>query len=52
MGFGESGFGWPAPAVPAPMDPLEEISRRGELLARGEITQEEFAAQKARLLDL
>lgn len=37
----------PAPAAP---DPLDQLKRLGELRARGVLTEDEFAAAKARLL--
>lgn len=41
----------PAPAAPAPaVDPVEQLSRLADLHDRGVLTDEEFAAQKARLL--
>lgn len=39
----------PQPAAPAP-DPLEQLRQLGELKAQGVLTEEEFAAQKARIL--
>ena len=47
----------PAPAAPAPVaapadepDPLEQLQKLGELKAAGVLTEEEFAAQKAKIL--
>lgn len=42
----------PAPAAaPAPeVDPIERLKRLGELRDSGVLTEEEFAAQKAKLL--
>ena len=37
------------PAAPGP-DPIEQLRQLGELHAQGVLTDEEFAAQKARLL--
>jgi Short C-terminal domain len=37
----------PAPAAP---DPIEQLRQLGELHAQGVLTDEEFAAQKAKLL--
>ena len=39
----------PAPAAPAP-DPIAQLRQLGELHAQGVLTDEEFAAQKAKLL--
>jgi hypothetical protein len=39
----------PAPAAPEP-DPLEQLQKLGELKAAGVLTEEEFAAQKAKIL--
>ena len=39
----------PAPAAPA-RDPIEQLKDLGELKAQGILTEEEFAAQKARIL--
>jgi hypothetical protein len=39
----------PAPAAPAP-DPIAQLKQLGELHAQGVLTDEEFAAQKAKLL--
>ena len=39
----------PAPAAAAP-DPIEQLKQLGELHQQGVLTDEEFAAQKARLL--
>jgi hypothetical protein len=38
-----------APAAAAP-DPIEQLKQLGELHAQGVLTDEEFAAQKAKLL--
>ena len=40
----------PAPAAPAASSPIEQLKELGELKAQGILTEEEFAAQKARLL--
>jgi hypothetical protein len=40
----------PAPAAPAAPDPLEQIEKLAKLHAEGILTDEEFAAQKAKLL--
>jgi Short C-terminal domain len=39
----------PAPAAPAP-DPIAQLRQLGELHQQGVLTDEEFAAQKAKLL--
>ncbi|EWT02728.1 hypothetical protein N865_04685 [Intrasporangium oryzae NRRL B-24470] len=39
----------PPPAAAAP-DPLEQLKKLGELKAAGILTEEEFAAQKAKIL--
>lgn len=39
----------PAPAAPA-ADPIEQLKQLGELKNQGILTEEEFAAQKAKLL--
>lgn len=40
----------PAPAAPA-ADPIEQLKQLGELHAQGILTDEEFAAQKAKVLN-
>jgi hypothetical protein len=40
----------PAPAAPAP-DPIAQLKELGELKAQGILTDEEFAAQKAKILN-
>lgn len=40
----------PAPAPAPAADPYEELKKLGELHAQGILTDEEFAAQKAKLL--
>jgi hypothetical protein len=40
----------PAPAAPAEDDVVAQIEKLGELKAKGLLTDEEFAAQKAKLL--
>ena len=40
----------PAPAPAPAMDPYEELKKLGELHAQGILTDEEFAAQKAKIL--
>ena len=49
------GFGAPAPAAPPPAAPpqtdmVEQLRRLGELRDAGILTEEEFAAQKAKIL--
>ena len=39
----------PPPAAPAP-DPIEQLKQLGELKQQGILTEEEFAAQKAKIL--
>jgi hypothetical protein len=52
-GYGQQGYAEPAyaepPAAPAP-DPIEQLKQLGELHSQGVLTDEEFAAQKAKLL--
>jgi hypothetical protein len=52
FGADGSGVGRPAPVTVAPADedPLETIRKLDELRSAGVVTDEEFAAQKARLL--
>lgn len=40
----------PAPAAPAPDDNIAKLKELGELHTQGILTDEEFAAQKAKLL--
>lgn len=40
----------PAQPAPAPPDPLSQLKELGELHAQGVLTDEEFAAQKAKIL--
>ena len=40
----------PAPAAAPAPDPIEQLKQLGELHSQGVLTDEEFAAQKARLL--
>jgi hypothetical protein len=40
----------PAQAAPAAPDPIERLKELGQLHAQGVLTDEEFAAQKAKLL--
>jgi hypothetical protein len=40
----------PAPAVPAAESTIDQLKGLGELKSQGVITEEEFAAQKAKLL--
>jgi hypothetical protein len=39
-----------APAAPAAPDPIEQLKQLAELHATGVLTDEEFAAQKAKIL--
>ena len=41
-----------APAAAPAEDPMERLEKLGGMLERGLLTQEEFAAQKAKLLGL
>ena len=41
----------PAPAAPA-ADPIEELKKLGELHTQGILTDEEFSAQKAKILGM
>lgn len=41
----------PAPAAPAGESMLDQLKELGELKAQGILTEEEFAAQKAKLLN-
>ena len=43
------GYAEPPPAAPA-ADPIEQLKELGQLHAQGILTDEEFAAQKAKLL--
>ncbi len=40
----------PAPAAAPAVDPYEELKKLGELHSQGILTDEEFAAQKAKVL--
>ena len=40
----------PAPAAAAPADPIAQLKELAELKNQGILTEEEFAAQKARIL--
>jgi hypothetical protein len=40
----------PAPAAPAQADTIEQLKSLGELRAQGILTEEEFTAQKAKIL--
>ena len=49
------GYGYEEPPPPAPQaaaapDPIQQLKDLGELHAQGVLTDEEFAAQKAKLL--
>jgi hypothetical protein len=41
----------PAPPSPSAPDPIEQLTKLGELRDKGVLTEEEFAAQKAKLLN-
>ncbi len=45
----EPSYAAPAPAAPAP-DPIAQLKQLAELKAQGILTDEEFAAQKAKIL--
>ena len=45
----DPGYAEPPPAAPA-ADPIEQLKELGQLHAQGILTDEEFAAQKAKLL--
>jgi Short C-terminal domain len=45
----EPGYAEPPPAAPA-ADPIEQLKELGQLHAQGILTDDEFAAQKARIL--
>ena len=54
-GYGQQEYAEPAyqepPPAPAPgPDPIEQLKQLGELHSQGVLTDEEFAAQKAKLL--
>lgn len=40
----------PAPQAPPPPDPIEQLKKLAELHSAGVLTDDEFAAQKARVL--
>jgi Short C-terminal domain len=40
----------PAPAAPTTSDTIEQLKQLGELKAQGILTEDEFAAQKAKIL--
>jgi hypothetical protein len=51
-GYGQA-YAEPAygePPAPPPPDPIEQLKQLGELHSQGVLTDEEFAAQKAKLL--
>lgn len=51
--YGESDPGYapePAPAAPAEPDPVERLKELGALHEQGVLTDEEFAAEKAKVL--
>ena len=45
----DPGYAQPPPAAPA-ADPIEQLKELGQLHAQGILTDDEFAAQKAKLL--
>ena len=45
-----TGYQEPPPPAPAAADPIEQLKQLGALHQQGILTDEEFAAQKARLL--
>jgi Short C-terminal domain len=47
--YQEPAYAEPPPAAPSP-DPIEQLKQLGELHTQGVLTDEEFAAQKAKLL--
>jgi hypothetical protein len=49
---GQPQYAEPAPvaAAPAPADPIEQLKELAELKNQGILTEEEFAAQKAKIL--
>ena len=52
-GYGQQEYAEPAyaePPAPSGPDPIEQLKQLGELHSQGVLTDEEFAAQKARLL--
>jgi len=46
----QQGYGEAAPPPAAEPDPIERLKALGELRDKGVLTEEEFAAQKAKLL--
>jgi Short C-terminal domain len=52
-GYGQQEYAEPAyteASAPSAPDPIEQLKQLGELHSQGVLTDEEFAAQKARLL--
>jgi hypothetical protein len=52
-GYGEQAYAEPAyaePSAPAAPDPIEQLKQLAALHTQGVLTDEEFAAQKAKLL--
>jgi hypothetical protein len=48
--YAEPAYQQAPPATAAEVDPLEQLKKLGELKAAGVLTEEEFAAQKAKIL--
>jgi Short C-terminal domain len=48
--YQDPGYAQPPPAAAPAADPIEQLKQLGELHAQGVLTDEEFAAQKAKLL--
>jgi hypothetical protein len=48
--YQEPAYQEPAPAAPAGPDPIEQLKQLGALHDQGILTDEEFAAQKAKIL--
>jgi putative oligomerization/nucleic acid binding protein len=46
----EESYDEPAPAAPAEPDPMEQLQKLAQLHEQGILTDEEFAAQKAKIL--
>jgi Short C-terminal domain len=48
--YGQPEYAEPPPAAAPAADPVEQLKELGQLHAQGILTDEEFAAQKAKLL--